>query len=149
MVIAVYYSNRGHNLLNPNNLTKQQLYSIHEHFCGTVFGGAPYFGIWFDDKEIKYIESKMQTHKLYRLVSGKAAGISISEKPRCANFVEIWLLSFLEDKEIPIGVKGYIHIYIGHMHGDLKVKDSFENSHTYDDFIAQQFLNKLWMEKCH
>lgn len=61
-------------MIAPEKITKEYAKFIMDRFCGTVFGLAPFLGIWFDDIEIKYIETKMQTHKLYRLVSGRAGG---------------------------------------------------------------------------
>ena len=61
-------------MIKTENITKEYARFILNRFAGTMFGLAPFLGIWFDDCEIKYIETKMQTHKLYRLVSGRAGG---------------------------------------------------------------------------
>lgn len=131
-------------MINPKNLTKTQLVDLKSRFHGTIFGVAPYFNIWFDDKEIKYIETKMQTHKLYRLVSGKSAGIDcrdVSITP-LFKFQRDWLLGFMDDPELPIGVRAFIYYYVGH-------EQMARQSWKYDQIsIAQRFLAQRWMETC-
>ncbi len=133
-------------MLNPNNLTKEQMRSIRNRFAGTIFGVALHLGIWFDDAEIKYIENKMQTHKLYRLVTGKAAGIDcrdISIMP-LFKFQRDWLLGFMDDPELPIGVQAFIYYYVGH---EQMVRQSWK--YRYDNVsVADRFLAQRWMEKC-
>lgn len=132
-------------MINPKNLTKTQLVDLQNRFHGTIFGVAQYLGIWFDDKEIKYIETKMQTHKLYRLVSGKSAGIDcrdVSIAP-LFKFQRDWLLGFMDDPELPIGIQAFIYYYIGH---EQMVRQSWR----YDNIsVADRFLTQRWMEKCH
>ncbi len=132
-------------MISPKNLTKTQLIDLKNRFHGTIFGVAPYWGIWFDDTEIKYIETKMMTHKLYRLVSGKAAGIDcrdISIMP-LFKFQRDWLLGFMDDPELPIGVRAFIYYFVGH---EQMVRQSWK----YDNIsVAERFLAQRWMEKCH
>ncbi len=132
-------------MISPKNLTKTQLIDLKNRFHGTIFGVAPYWGIWFDDTEIKYIETKMMTHKLYRLVSGKAAGIDcrdISIMP-LFKFQRDWLLGFMDDPELPIGVRAFIYYFVGH---EQMVRQSWK----YDNIsVAERFLAQKWMEKCH
>ena len=131
-------------MISPKNLTKTQLIDLKNRFHGTIFGVAPYWGIWFDDTEIKYIETKMMTHKLYRLVSGKAAGIDcrdISIMP-LFKFQRDWLLGFMDDPELPIGVRAFIYYFVGH---EQMVRQSWK----YDNIsLADRFLAERWMEKC-
>lgn len=133
-------------MINPKNLTKEQMRSIRNRFAGTIFGVALHLGIWFDDAEIKYIENKMQTHKLYRLVTGKAAGIDcrdISIMP-LFKFQRDWLLGFMDDPELPIGVQAFIYYYVGH---EQMVRQSWK--YRYDNVsVADRFLAQRWMEKC-
>ena len=132
-------------MISPKNLTKTQLIDLKNRFHGTIFGVAPYWGIWFDDTEIKYIETKMMTHKLYRLVSGKAAGIDcrdISIMP-LFKFQRDWLLGFMDDPELPIGVRAFIYYFVGY---EQMVRQSWK----YDNIsVAERFLAQRWMEKCH
>lgn len=65
-------------MIKEENVTTEYARFIMNHFGGTMFGMAPYLKIWFDETEVKYIETKMQTHKLYRLVSGRAGGGKMS-----------------------------------------------------------------------
>lgn len=131
-------------MISPKNLTKTQLIDLKNRFHGTIFGVAPYWGIWFDDTEIKYIETKMMTHKLYRLVSGKAAGIDcrdISIMP-LFKFQRDWLLGFMDDPELPIGVRAFIYYFVGY---EQMVRQSWK----YDNIsLADRFLAERWMEKC-
>ena len=131
-------------MISPKNLTKTQLIDLKNRFHGTIFGVAPYWGIWFDDTEIKYIETKMMTHKLYRLVSGKAAGIDcrdISIMP-LFKFQRDWLLGFMDDPELPIGVRAFIYYYVGY-------EQMARQSWRYDNIsVAERFLAQKWMEKC-
>ncbi|MBO7656998.1 MAG: hypothetical protein J6S80_04700 [Alphaproteobacteria bacterium] len=131
-------------MISPKNLTKTQLIDLKNRFHGTIFGVAPYLGMWFDDTEIKYIETKMMTHKLYRLVSGKAAGIDcrdISIMP-LFKFQREWLLDFMDDPELPIGVRAFIYYFVGH---EQMVRQSWK----YDNIgLADRFLAERWMEKC-
>ena len=131
-------------MINPKNVTKAQLIDLQNRFHGTIFGMAPYLGIWFDDAEIKYIESKMITHKLYRLVSGKSAGIDcrdVSVVP-LFKFQRDWLLGFMDDPELPIGVRAFIYYYIGHEQMVRQYGKCDQIS------IAQRFLAQRWMETC-
>ena len=133
-------------MINPKNVTKAQLIDLKNRFHGTIFGMAPYLGIWFDDTEIKYIETKMQTHKLYRLVSGKSAGIDcrdVSAAP-LFKFQREWLLGFMDDPELPIGVQAFIYYYVGH---EQMVRQSWK--YRYDNVsVADRFLAQRWVEKC-
>lgn len=127
-------------MLNPKKLTKEQFVDLKNRFHNTIFDVAPRFGIWFDDKEVEYIETKMQTHKLYRLVTGKVAGIDcrdISALP-LFKFQREWLLFFMNDPCIPIGVYAFIYYYIGHEQMAMKKHGS----------IPDRFLTQRWMEKC-
>lgn len=132
-------------MLNPEKLTKEQLRSLHDRFVGTIFQPAIHYGIWFDDTEIKYIETKMMTHKLYRLVNGDVAGIDcrdVSIVP-LFKFQREWLLGFMDTPDIPIGVRAYIYYYIGH-------EQMVRQSRKYDNVsVAERFLAQRWMEKCH
>jgi hypothetical protein len=105
---------------------------------------APYWGIWFDDTEIKYIETKMQTHKLYRLVSGKSAGLDCRDfsANTLFKFQREWLLGFMDDPELPIGVQAFIYYFVGH-------EQMVRQSRKYDNIsLADRFLAERWMEKC-
>ena len=132
-------------MIPKNNLTKTQLIDLQNRFHGTIFGVAPpYFGIWFDDKEIRYIETKMQTHKLYRLVSGKAAGVDCCDISAVSlfKFQRDWLLDFMDDPELPIGVLAFVYYYIGY-------EQMARQFGKYDQIsIAQRFLTQKWMETC-
>lgn len=131
-------------MIKPNNVTKSQMVDLKNRFADTIFGVALHLGIWFDDTEIKYIETKMQTHKLYRLVSGKSAGIDcrdVSAAP-LFKFQREWLLGFMDDPELPIGVRAFIYYFVGH---EQMVRQSWK----YDNIsLADRFLTEMWMEKC-
>ncbi len=133
-------------MIKPNNVTKSQMVDLKNRFHGTIFGVALHLGIWFDDTEIKYIETKMQTHKLYRLVSGKSAGIDcrdVSAAP-LFKFQREWLLGFMDDPELPIGVRAFIYYFVGH---EQMVRQSWK--YRYDNVsVADRFLAQRWMEKC-
>ena len=135
-------------MIKEKNVTKEMAISLNRRFYKTIFGLAPFLGIWFDDTEIKYIETKMMTHKLYRLVNGNVAGIKPRENMRLFDFQRSWLLGFLNDKNIPIGVRAFIYYYIGHEQACLKISDNTCGTHTYEASINHEFLVELWMEKC-
>ncbi len=132
-------------MINEKNLSKERNKFLARRFGGTPFGLARFFKIWFDDNEIKYIEKKMETHKLYRLISGKAAG---GQKFVSRAFIAAWLESFLGDPEMPVGVRAYIKYFIGHDYGYDKAKDEFDKTHTYEESILAEFFAKRWMETC-
>ena len=111
-------------MIKEKNVTKEMAISLNRRFYKTIFGVAPFLGIWFDDAEIKYIETKMMTHKLYRLVNGNVAGIKPRENMRLFDFQRSWLLGFLDDKNMPIGVRAFIYYYIGHEQACLKINDN-------------------------
>ncbi len=130
---------------NPKNLSMPELGRRVD--MGLIFGMAPHLGIWFDDAEIKYIETKMMTHKLYRALSGKISGrISLTEHQYQA--INIWLESFLDDPNLPLGIKAFIHYYIGAYQGDMKINDEYDKKNRYKNYMTQMFLTELWMEKC-
>ncbi|MBO4480685.1 MAG: hypothetical protein J5742_03635 [Alphaproteobacteria bacterium] len=135
-------------MIKKENITKKYAYFIHERFAGTIFALAPFLDIWFDNKEIGYIETKMRTHKLYRLVNGNVAGISSRDK-KLFNFQRSWLISFLNDPEIPVGVRAFIICYIGHEQACMKIDDQYDTVHRYANSIAYEFLAERWMEICH
>ncbi|MBO4700323.1 MAG: hypothetical protein J5620_01070 [Alphaproteobacteria bacterium] len=131
-------------MINPKNVTKAQLIDLNNRFHGTIFGMALYLGIWLDDAEIKYIENKMQTHKLYRLVSGKSAGIDCRDVSAASlfKFQRDWLLGFMDDPELPIGVRAFIYYYVGH-------EQMARQYGKYDSIsTAERFLAQRWMETC-
>ena len=99
-------------MIEKKKLTDKQARDILERFIGTMFSLAPFLGIWFDDKEIKYIETKMQTHKLYRLVNGNVAGLPPRENLKLFDFQRAWLTSFLSDSDMPIGVRAFYTIIL-------------------------------------
>lgn len=135
-------------MIDNKNLTDKQIRDILERFIGTMFSLAPFLGIWFDDKEIKYIETKMQTHKLYRLVNGNVAGIYPREDLKLFDFQRAWLTSFLSDSDMPIGVRAFIHYYIGHEQATMKINDKFCRTHKYENSIKHEFLVQRWFETC-
>ncbi len=135
-------------MIKEKNVTKEIAKSLNRRFGKTMFSIAPALGIWFDDTEIKYIETKMMTHKLYRLVNGNAAGIGPRENMRLLDFQRSWLLGFLKDKNIPIGVNAFIYYYIGHEQACLKINDNTCGTHSYEASVKHEFLVELWMEKC-
>lgn len=132
-------------MIHPKKLTKSQMTDLQHRFAGTMFAVAPRFGIWFDATEIKYIETKMQTHKLYRLVSGRAAGTDCRDFSARSlfKFQRDWLTGFMDDPELPIGVQAFIYYYIGH-------EQMIRQSLRYDNIsVADRFLAQRWIEKCH
>ena len=135
-------------MLNPEKTDKNKLTAVHDRFVGTIFGLAPFLGIWFDDKEVKYIETEMMAHKLYRLVNGNVAGIKPRQDHTLFDFQREWLNGFYNDPDCPVGVKAYIHYYIGHEQADMKICDEMTGKHTYELSIAHKFLAELWMETC-
>lgn len=131
---------------NPKNLSMPEKWRRTE--MGLIFGMAPHLGIWFDDVEIKYIETKMMTHKLYRVLSGKMSGKYTSIAPRQYQTIIIWLESFLGDPNLPLGIKAFINYYIGAYQGDMKHDDEYDEKNRYKNYMAHRFLTELWMEKC-
>lgn len=134
-------------MIKKQNITKELLKSLDNRFAGTIFGLARFLGIYFDETEIQYIENKMMTDKFYRLVSGNAVGKASYEMPyRSSQFCEVWLMKFLDDSDVPLGVKAFIIGYTGHKRGELK---KFFSKNFYNDFVQQKFLSERWMETCH
>ena len=130
-------------MIREENLTKDYVKSIMNRFSGTIFGLAPYLGIWFDNEDIRYIETKMMTDKKYRAVSGKVGGPKTNSF-QIHKYRDIWLLGFLDDPEITTGVKAFIIYYTGHHRGDLKVGDEYHGTHRYNDFMHERFLAARW-----
>ena len=147
MGIAVCYLEKSEIMIKKQNVTKDLVKFLDSRFAGTMFGLARFLGIYFDEIDIKYIETKMMTDRGYRLVSGKAVGKELYEMPyRSSQFCEIWLMKFLDDSAIPLGVKAFIIGYVGHKRGELKV---FYGMDVYNDLAQQKFLSERWMEICH
>lgn len=131
-------------MINPKNVTKSQMVDLKNRFADTIFGMALHLGIWFDDTEIKYIETKMMCHKLYRFVSGKFAGLDCRDfsANTLFKFQREWLLGFMDDPELPIGVRAFIYYFVGH-------EQMVRQSRKYDNIsLADRFLAERWMEKC-
>ena len=63
-------------------------------------------------KEVEYIETKMQTDKLYQLVGYTDNVIKRSPYNRVFEFRRIWLNGFLQDSYLPIGIRLFIKFYI-------------------------------------
>ena len=132
-------------MIKPNNVTKSQMVDLKNRFHGTIFDVAMCFGIWFDSADIKYIETKMMC-QLYRLVSGKSAGIDcrdVSAMP-LFKFQREWLLDFMDDPELPIGVQAFIYYFVGH---EQRVRQSWKYRY-YNISVVDRFLAQRWMEKC-
>ena len=139
-------------MIASKNLTKSQFIDLKNRFHGTIFDIASLFEIWFDDTEIKYIETKMMTHHLYRLVSGKVAGIDcrdIAIRP-LFKFQREWLLDFMNDPELPIGVQSFIYYLVGREQLTREKYRWFNDTTTArrDIDMANRFLAQRWMEKC-
>jgi len=138
-------------MIKPERLTKAQLNDLHNRFHSTIFDAASNFNIWFDANEVKYIETKMQTHKLYRLVSGKAAGIDCHDiaSLQFFKFQRDWLLGFTKDPNIPIGVQAFIYYYVGDVQQSMQQYNCVtEKMNTHDICLADRFLAQRWMETC-
>ena len=52
-------------MISKENYTEEIFIDLLERFTGTIFEKAMALGIWFDDAEIKYIETKMMTHIIH------------------------------------------------------------------------------------
>lgn len=113
-----------------------------ERRLGALFAGARYFGIWFDDAEMKYIETKVKTDRLYRVFSGSAYGCEENTQA-----VLIWLEQFLSDPDCPNGVRIFIMNYISHYRGHLKDCDELDGTKRYAEYLQHSFLTDLWMDK--
>ena len=67
-------------MLNPKKLTNKQLRCNLDRFTGTLFAMAPCLGIWFDDKEVKYmakIENKENKEIDLRIVDDFESGLIV------------------------------------------------------------------------
>ena len=136
-------------MIREEYLTKEYRNFISNRFGGTPFGYARHFNMWFDATEIKYIETKIMTHKLYRIISGKAYNKQPDDHYLCAFFD-----MFLSDKACPDGVKRFLEFYTTHRKGMDQMRDSGEweywttfkpdsNTNLRDSFFIQR-----WMETC-
>ena len=134
-------------MIPKENLTRELIIQLKERLHGTIFAAASKFGVWFDDAEIKYIETKMMTHKLYRLVSGRAVGINC-RNPDLADCQRQWLLSFVDDPKIPDGVKKFIDCYIADEMAAIWVYDEKTGKNVYGESIARQFFVQRALEIC-
>lgn len=133
-------------MIKKQNITKELVKALDNRFAGTIFGLARFLGIYFDETEIKYIETKMMTDKSYRLISGKAIGKIPGEMScRSSQFSEIWLMKFLDDYDVPLGVKSFIVGYIGHKRAEIKI---FCGMDEYNERVQQRFLSERWLEIC-
>ena len=132
-------------MINPKELTKERNLSQGSRFAGTPFGYARFYNIWFDDEEIKYIEKNMESHKLYRLISGQAAG---KNSDNLLSYTISWFRSFLDDPELPLGLRAYIGYYIGEKYGYKKAMDDFDKTHSYEEAILAEIFARRWMETC-
>ena len=135
-------------MIQENKITKEYVYFIQTHFAGTIFELAPWFGVWFDEKEIKYIETKMQTDKLYQLVGYADSLVKRSPHNRLFEFRRAWLNVFLQDPSLPVGIKIFIKYYIAREFGTMQMDDQFEGTHKYEDSIDYDFIAQRWIEKC-
>jgi len=127
-----------------NTLSREEAWRRSADHMGYIFGLAPHLGIWFDDTEIKYIKTKMMTHKLYRAVAGVASGKNSAPLEAMC----LWVESFDNDPDMPIGVKAFIHYYIGAYQGYMKSDDAYDKKNRYANFVTRSFLMERWMETC-
>ncbi|MBR6838719.1 MAG: hypothetical protein IKM94_04090 [Alphaproteobacteria bacterium] len=93
--------------------------------------------ILFNEIDIRYIETTMQTDRLYRLVSGRAGGESRKNNKL---FLVIWLEQFLAEPNCPPHVRQAIIRNIGIIRANNNGKNKSGNA---NNFIAQR-----WMETC-
>ena len=131
-------------MINPKDVTKERNLFLIRRFTRTPFGWARFYDIYFDDDEIKYIEKNMESHKLYRLISGQASGRSDNLQVYRIS----WFRSFLDDPELPLGLRAYIEYYIGEKYGHKKALDVFDKTHSYEEAILAEFFAQRWMETC-
>lgn len=75
-------------------------------------------------------------------------GVKCRSNNRLFDFQRIWLNSFLDDPDIPIGVSAFITYYIGHEWAQMKINDEYDKTHRYKDSIEYEFLAQRWMETC-
>ena len=47
---------------------------------------------------------------------------------------------------MPIGVKAFIHYYIGAHQGAMKIDDEYDRKNRYQNFVTRSFLMERWME---
>ena len=133
-------------MIKEKELTKEWAYFVRKRFAGTIFGLAPWFGVWFDEKEVEYIETKMQTDKLYQLVGD--TNVKRSPYNRIFEFRRIWLNGFLKDQSLPVGIRTYIKYYIAHEFGIMQIDDEFDGTQKYKDSVDYEFIAQRWLEKC-
>ena len=135
-------------MLKEKEVTEEYMRFLYKRFVGTIFGKAPYLGVWFDTKEVEYIETKMQTDKLYQLVGYTDNVIKRSPHNRVFEFRRIWLNGFLQDPYLPIGIRLFIKYYIVHEFGIMQINDEFDGTHKYKDSVDYEFIAQRWLEKC-
>lgn len=133
-------------MIQTNKLTEEYIAFIQNRFAGTIFGFAPWYGIWFDKKEIKYIETKMETDKLYQLIADTKT--KRSPHNRIFEFRRTWLNAFLQDTSLPIGLRAFIHYYVARENGMMKINDEVDGTNKYKDSIDYELTAQRWMEKC-
>lgn len=137
-------------MLKEKEVTKEYMRFLYKRFAGTIFGLAPWLGVWFDKKEVEYIETKIKTDKLYELlgVDNKSVCV-VSQYNRLFDFQRVWLQGFLKDPSVPIGVRDFITRYIARVFGIYKQYDEFEGTKRYENSINYDFTAQRWLEKCH
>ncbi len=135
-------------MLTGKEVTKEYAYFVQKRFAGTIFELAPWFGVWFDKKEIEYIETKMQTDKLYQLVGSTDGLTKRSPHNRIFEFRRVWMNSFLQDPFLPVGIQIFIKHYIAHEFGVMQMNDQFYGTQKYKDSIDYEFTAQRWLEKC-
>ena len=103
------------------------------------------FSIRFSEADIKYIETNIKKHKLYRALYKQGYN-----KDKHSEYDKLyrWQIElnfcnmFLKDQTIPIRVKDFLNAYIG-----LGL-DTLENYNYLQYSVGQRFLIEKWMETC-
>ena len=71
-------------------------------------------------------------------------GVESSINNHLFEFRCVWMNDFLNDPNIPNGVRAYIHYYIGHERAQMKIN----GNHRYEASIEYEFLAQRWIEIC-
>jgi len=125
------------------------------HRLGVPFASARQWKISFSESDIKYIETVIKTHKLYRVIYKQGQLISNKDnfdtQRRLKTELE-FLVNFINDPKCPKFVSNFIYLYVGNLRvylyvGNLRAMLQ-ENGCTKQQFALDQFFIERWMETC-
>lgn len=117
-----------------------------EQRLGVPFQSAKHWKVSFTDSDVKYIESVIKNHKLYRIIYKQGAENTVLDTStqihRYKAEMEFMTL-FMNDAKCPKNVNNFLYLYIGNLRAMLQ-----ENGYRMQQLARDNFFIDMWMETC-